>query len=464
MIKTFTAAKGDLVHKNITYNTRRNGANTSAKLIAVIAIAAAASQLPAATFTVTSNADSGVGSLRQAILDANGTAGVDTIDFAIPAGQCSTGGVCTITLVTSLPTVAEGINLDGTTQPRYGSAPNNVCAESNAPSYMRVLITSTADYILEILDTTEPSTIRGLAFSGDASNEGIRIHTNAVLRVQCNHFGLNGEGTIGVDLGYPICLACYASGGSAIIGTDGDGVDDLGERNVFGNSGRAININGGSILYPNWIAGNYFGFGADGTTPMVLAQAIYMRQGAADNLIGSNLDGTSDELERNVMGNFGIGVFLNLWSGVEQMNHVVGNWIGVDARGNHAPGTTGIRVGGDSQYQDIRANQIHSNRYGIRVTAAAFLDTTSGQNCIEGNTTGFQHDGTEVELYAENNYWGAADGPSGVGPGSGDPIVESSTGTVDYNPWLTSPVSVCTIIFVDGFESSDTSEWSSVTP
>ena len=452
------------MHKNETRIARRIGAIAPVKLIAVIAIVAAASTLPAATFTVTSNADSGLGSLRQAILDANGAAGVDTIDFAIPVGQCSPAGVCTITLVTSLPTVTEGIDLDGTTQPRYGTAPGNVCADPDSPSYMRVLISSTADPMLEILDTTEPSTIRGLAFTGDISNDAIRIHTNAGIRVQCNHFGLNGEGTIGVDLGNPICLACFASGGNAIIGTDGDGIDDLGERNVFGKTGRAININGGNILYPNLIAGNYFGFGADGTTPMEVSQAIYMRQGAADTLVGSNLDGTSDELERNVIGNYDIGVFINVWSGTTQVNHVVGNWIGVDARGNQAPGTTGIRVSGDAQYQDIRANQIHSSWYGILVLAAGSLGTTSGQNCIAGNDIGLQHDGAEVGLYAENNYWGAADGPSGVGPGSGDPIVETSTGTVDYDPWLTSPVSVCTIIFVDGFESSDTSSWSSVTP
>ncbi len=452
------------MYKNETCIIPRIGAIALAKLIAVVAVAAASSPLAAATFTVTTNADSGVGSLRQAILDANGAAGVDTIDFAIPVGQCSPAGVCTITLVTSLPTVIEAVVLDGTTQPRYGSAPDNVCAGSAAPSYMRVLITSTADYLIEILDTTETTTIRGLAFTGDTPTMGIRIHTVATTWVQCNHFGLSGEGTAGIGLGRGIGLYWSHPGGSAIIGTDGDGVNDVAERNVFGGMGQAININSGNILYPNWIAGNYFGFGADGTTPMVVSQAVYLRQGAADTLIGSNLDGISDGLERNVIGNFNIGVFLNVWSGADHVNHVVGNWIGVDARGNQAPGTTGVRVSGDSQYQDVRANQIHSSLYGILVDAAGSLGTTSDQNCITGNDTGFKHDGTELGLYAENNYWGAGDGPSGVGPGSGDPIIESSTGTVDYDPWLTSPVGICTIIFVDGFESSDTSGWSSVTP
>jgi len=457
-------SKGDLVQGNRTRIAGGCVAINMGMLAAVFVIATSASPLPAATFTVTTSADSGAGSLRQAILDANSVAGVDTIDFAIPAGQCSAGGVCTITLATSLPAATEAVLLDGTTQPRYGSAPDNVCAGSDAPSYMRVLITSTADFLLEILDTAEPTTIRGLAFTGDYPTMGIRIHTVATTRVQCNHFGLNGEGTTGIDLGRGIGLHWSHSGGGAIIGTDGDGVDDVAERNVFGSVGQAIYINAGSSLYPSWIAGNYFGFGADGTSPMDSSQGVYMRQSAAGNLVGSNLDGISDELEHNVMGNLGIGVFLEVWSGVDYVNHVVGNWIGVDARGRPAPNDYGIRVSGEARSQDIRANQIHSNSIGILIRDNGSLATAPGQNCIARNSTGLQHEGTEVALYAENNYWGAADGPSGVGPGSGDSIVEASTGTVDYDPWLTSPVGVCTIVFVDGFESGDTTAWSNVVP
>ena len=58
----------------------------------------------AATYTVTTNADAGAGSLRQAVLDANATADNDTIVFNIPSGSCL-GGVCTITLTTTEITV-----------------------------------------------------------------------------------------------------------------------------------------------------------------------------------------------------------------------------------------------------------------------------------------------------------------------------------------------------------------------
>src|SRR6185503_20586557 len=61
---------------------------------------AAAVRASAATVTVTSNADSGAGTLRQAILDANGAAGADTIAFAIPGS-----GVHTIAPASALPSI-----------------------------------------------------------------------------------------------------------------------------------------------------------------------------------------------------------------------------------------------------------------------------------------------------------------------------------------------------------------------
>lgn len=55
----------------------------------------------AASYTVTNTNNSGAGSLRQAIIDANSSAGDDSISFAIPANDpnCTAEGVCTITLI-----------------------------------------------------------------------------------------------------------------------------------------------------------------------------------------------------------------------------------------------------------------------------------------------------------------------------------------------------------------------------
>jgi hypothetical protein len=77
--------------------------------------------LMAARFTVTSTANTGAGTLRQAITDANALAGLDTIQFAIlPAlNTFETLGVnsfAVITLSTTLPTITSPVFIDGFTQ------------------------------------------------------------------------------------------------------------------------------------------------------------------------------------------------------------------------------------------------------------------------------------------------------------------------------------------------------------
>src|ERR1017187_1222206 len=71
-----------------------------------------------ATFPVTVNSDSGAGSLRQAISDANSTPGANLITFNIPGS-----GVHTISTFSALPTLTNSITIDGTTQPGYAGAP-----------------------------------------------------------------------------------------------------------------------------------------------------------------------------------------------------------------------------------------------------------------------------------------------------------------------------------------------------
>jgi hypothetical protein len=70
-------------------------------------------------FEVTTTADSGPGSLRQAILDSNlAVGGTNTIDFDVPGR-----GVQTIATASPLPTITTPVVLDGTTQPGYSGAP-----------------------------------------------------------------------------------------------------------------------------------------------------------------------------------------------------------------------------------------------------------------------------------------------------------------------------------------------------
>jgi len=67
-------------------------------------------------FTVMNTNDTGGGSLRQAILDANSMGG-GTISFNIPGG-----GVHTISPMTVLPTITQTVTIEGYSQP--GSSPN----------------------------------------------------------------------------------------------------------------------------------------------------------------------------------------------------------------------------------------------------------------------------------------------------------------------------------------------------
>jgi hypothetical protein len=90
------------------------------------------------------------------------------------------------------------------------------------------------------------------------------------------------------------------------------------------------------------------------------------------------------------------------------------------------------------------------------------MGTLSNGNCLADNIGGVIHEGTGLVTF-ENNWWGAGDGPSGDGSGSGDSVSVTGTGSLDFDPWLTSLPARCSI-FIDGFESGDTSAWSGWVP
>src|ERR1051325_11097547 len=71
---------------------------------------------PMHTFMVTSADDSGAGTLRQAILDANGSPGLDEIALPI-------AGETTIRPSSPLPEITDPVLVDGTTQPGFAGHP-----------------------------------------------------------------------------------------------------------------------------------------------------------------------------------------------------------------------------------------------------------------------------------------------------------------------------------------------------
>ena len=154
----------------------------------------------AATFTVTSTANSGAGSLRQAILDAGDTPGHDLIRFNLPGS-----GPFTITPLTALPSIQEGVTIDGTTQPGFAGRP-----------------------LIELNGASAGANVNGLYL----------LSTGCVIKGLCiNRFTRNG---IRVEsLGGNVIQGCY-------IGTDVWGTNAYGnaQRGIFLQS--AANVVGGT--------------------------------------------------------------------------------------------------------------------------------------------------------------------------------------------------------------------------
>jgi len=423
---------------------RRN--QTLCCLTGLLLAIAAAPTADAADFTVTTTADSGPGSLRQAIDDASASTGSSRIVFAIPEGECSAIGVCEIALSSPLPDVTNAVDIDGRTQPRFGSAPANVCAGPAAVLSPRIQIWGDVDYILRVT-SEKPVRIRGFAMGG--ADNLVLVENGGNVSVQCNLFGASVDGTAASNHSAGVCLACYGSAAApSIIGTDGDGIDDEAEGNVFegGSDGVNINTGGGHV-----IAGNWFGLRRDGTSGDNVPSCVYMRQHSGENLVGSNLDGISDELERNVFGTCWTGVGIESYAGSGDGNRVVGNWFGIDAFGDRADVRTGVRLTYDGQDHVVGHNRFEYNRQAIDLNSDATLATDSVSNCLENNVKGLIHRGTANDLFAASNWWGDPSGPSGAGAGTGDEIEILGSGSVLFTPWLTSPPASCGEVSPDSY-------------
>src|SRR5207249_9384922 len=119
-------------------------------------------------------------------------------------------------------------------------------------------------------------------------------------------FNVDGGGDPGRNIE---ALLEFGSGPSTIIGTDGDGVNDAEERNVFGgvtvaNDNNVMEIYG-TIAPTNFVvAGNYVGVGVDGTTVFTnggryLKFMDFNKVGVLR--VGADFDGVSDAIEGNLI-------------------------------------------------------------------------------------------------------------------------------------------------------------------
>src|SRR5262245_38703541 len=155
-------------------------------------VLAFSSTLAGATFTVTSTADSGSGTLRQAIADANNAGGPDTIAFNV-AGS----GVHTITLATGLPAITSPVTIDGYTQ--SGAMANTHPVGQGLNTVLRIEIDGAATTGACLSVSASSTTIKGLAIHG--CETGVAFENGAFTgnKVEGCFLGTNVTGTTRID-------------------------------------------------------------------------------------------------------------------------------------------------------------------------------------------------------------------------------------------------------------------------
>ncbi len=373
------------------------------------------------THVVRSVADSGPGTLRQAILDAGPG---DTITFDPAIFPPTTPA--TISPQSQLPPINQGgITIDGSN--------TGVILEGNTTPVGSVGLLIDSSY----------NTIKGLQILR-FPNEGIKLNwgtgNNTIGGDRTVGSGPSGEGNVLSGNGEWSGIRVESSDNvieGNLIGTNATGQAALGnewtgitltaggKRNRVGGStvGRRNIISANEVgIYvensgtsQNVIAGNFIGTDASGTSALGNQIGIALLGGATDNQIGG-----PTSAEKNVIaGNLGDGIAIRD-TGTDN-NVVIGNQIGAPADGLTALGNQGNgvlvwsgaarnRIGG---LEPGEGNVIGGNsEWGIRIWMSG-----TGHNEVVGNFIGTDEQGT-VSLPNTRGGIGMHDGTQGnlVGP------------------------------------------------
>jgi Calx-beta domain/SdrD B-like domain len=366
-------------------------------------------------YTVTNTNDSGPGSLRQAILNANAHPGLDMISFSIGIGGQTIGPA------SALPVITDSVIIDGTSQPGFAGLPLIELNGSQVTSGDGLRIAASNGLV------------RGLVINRFGWN-GIAIDGGSNNSIAGNYLGTDASGTQALGNGN-FGVALFNGAKFNHVGTNGDGVGDAGEGNVIsGNLWSGVGVVG-TGTDSNTVAGNYIGTNASGTTTLGNGNngvAIYGR--AKSNRIGTDGNGTADAAERNVIAG-------NTWEGVSIANPgtsgnlVAGNYIGTNpqgaaAIGNHLRGiaifdrATGNRIGtdGNGTADDAERNVVSGNALdGVLIT-----DSGTTGNVVAGNYIGLNAQGT-------GTVGNGAHGVAIVGAASSNRVGTDGSGSFDVN-------------------------------
>jgi len=419
-----------------------------------VLLAAVATIGTAATYTVTSTADSGAGTLRQAILDANANPGADTIAFNVTGS-----GVHTIALTSALPYITDAVTIDGYTQ--AGSSPNTHAVGQGLDTVLTIEIDGTGATLNGLWVQAPDVTIRGLAIHGfpsyqiegagypyntanlvvegcfvgttpdglqaagtgggvDAEHLNFRIGglTPAARNLIAKEVHLTGAGVaqgnlIGTDVtglraaapGTPPGRGVYLYGGNAVM----FGGTDPNAGNVVAGVNEGLRLESANSM----VQGNYFGVDASLTGVIPSGATGIM-------VISAGVIGGTGPGEGNVIGGFDNGV---------QIGHPVtfqGNAVGTDFSGTRNLGnrvngvyvTSGIlSIGGVNPGE---ANVIAFNGWaGILLYSYSNRVTMRGNRIFEnglGGTAGGGVQGIGIDL----GFATGPDGPTANDPGDAD--------------------------------------------
>ncbi|MFO0943020.1 MAG: hypothetical protein U0930_19965 [Pirellulales bacterium] len=372
--------------------------------------------------------DTGVGSFRQAILDANAASDSDNILFHIPGP-----GPFTIAPLSALPTITQPVMIDGYAQ--IAATRNTLAVGNNAVLKVQLDGSNIPAALVAGLDiAASNTTVQGLVINRFTGRQIQISGSSATNDVIIGNF-------IGTDLLGSSALqhpsATSLSAGIAIdlgshhnrIGTDGNGLNDAAERNVIaGNFGSGIEIIGlGSDF--NIIAGNYIGATASGMTLLgngnagQLSAGIAIRSGARSNRVGTDAsDDPYNTNERNIIAGQVNGSGVAIENLGTDSNVVAGNYIGLSADGLGALPNSfdGISIGGAGLLALPTSNRIGSNGDGVRDEAE--------RNVIAGNLrSGIRLEGAHGNLLSGNDIGLKVGGVEGLGNhGDGITVIGSA--------------------------------------
>lgn len=310
----------------------------------------------AGTFTVTTTADSGTGSLRQAILDANANPGADVIGFALPGT-----GVHTISPASNLPLITDAVTIDGTTQGSSG-APVVELDGTNAG------VTGTG-LALEANGTT----VRGLTINRFAYQQLLIDSANNT--VASNFLGTDAAGTTGLAVGGFGTLRFRNGGSGNVIG----GTAPSARNVIYGPVAIESGANNNSIQ------GNAIGVAADGS---VLGGGGVRVTGATGNAIIGNAIAATSGLAIDLGGD---GVTANDAGDADggannQQNFPVINTVAVSGGSATVSGILQSEAGKNYRVDFFRNRSVGCNSSG-HGGGEAFLDSINVTTDLNGNAT-----------------------------------------------------------------------------